>query len=65
VDRRDMRLQCRTKDEAFDLIKDVGSGTYGLVSKCARRHHISAFPCTRTRCICIASTCTFKQQPRV
>jgi hypothetical protein len=34
AERRDMLLQCRTKDEAFDLIKDVGAGTYGLVSKC-------------------------------
>jgi hypothetical protein len=33
--RLDMLQQCRDKDEIFEILKEIGSGTYGLVSKCA------------------------------
>jgi hypothetical protein len=31
----DMLQQCRNKDEIFEILKEIGSGTYGSVSKYA------------------------------
>jgi hypothetical protein len=41
VQRRDMLQECRRKDE-FEILKQVGAGTFGLVSKCG---HPPSRPC--------------------
>ena len=50
----DMKKACRAKDDTFDLIKDVGAGTYGLVSKCVA--------CT-LRVLQLQTSCHLRQAP--
>ena len=55
-ERRDMLSGCRSREESFDLIKDIGAGTYGLVSKCAspcadNQHARNVTPPPKSTCL--------------